>query len=74
MRQRLNQGIGEESPAAMLFHRHAPAIFAFLCQRTASQEDAEDLLLEVFVAAQVGSYSLGKAYFPMLPQTLVMAP
>ncbi len=51
MRQRFNQEIGEESPAAILFHRHAPAIFAFLCQRTPSQEDAEDLLLEVFIAA-----------------------
>lgn len=50
MRQRFNQEIGEESPAAILFHRHAPVIFAFLCQRTASQENAEDLLLEVFVA------------------------
>ena len=51
MRQQLNQGIAEGSPAAILFHRHAPPLFAFLCQRTTSQEDAEDLLLEVFVAA-----------------------
>jgi RNA polymerase sigma factor (sigma-70 family) len=51
MRQRLHRETGEESPAAILFHRHAAAIFAFLCQRTASQEDAEDLLLDVFVAA-----------------------
>lgn len=51
MRQRLNQDIAEGSPAAMLFHRHAPALFAFLRQRAASQEDAEDLLLEVFLAA-----------------------
>lgn len=34
-----------------LFHRHAPAIFAFLRQQTSSREDAEDLLLEVFTAA-----------------------
>src|ERR1700737_4797150 len=51
MRQQLNQDIAEESPAALLFYCHAPALFAFLCQRTASQEDAEDLLLEVFLAA-----------------------
>ena len=51
MRQRLHQDIAEDSPATILFQRHAPAIFAFLCQRTASQEDAEDLLLEVFIAA-----------------------
>lgn len=36
--------------AEELFHRHAPAIFAFLRQRTSSREDAEDLLLEVFTA------------------------
>jgi len=26
-----------------LFHRHAPSLFAFLRQHTASREDAEDL-------------------------------
>lgn len=34
-----------------LFHRYAPSLFAYLCQHTASKEDAEDLLHEVFVAA-----------------------
>jgi len=34
-----------------LFHRHAPSLFAYLRQHTASREDAEDLLHEVFVAA-----------------------
>jgi DNA-directed RNA polymerase specialized sigma24 family protein len=33
-----------------LFHRHAPAILAFLRQHMPSREDAEDLLLEVFAA------------------------
>ncbi|HKV59729.1 MAG TPA: sigma factor, partial [Ktedonobacteraceae bacterium] len=51
MRRQLNQGIAEGSLAATLFHRHAPPLFAFLCQHTTSQEDAEDLLLEVFLAA-----------------------
>jgi RNA polymerase sigma-70 factor, ECF subfamily len=41
----------DESPAARLFQEHAPAIFAYLRLRTASREEAEDLLLEVFVAA-----------------------
>lgn len=31
-----------------LFHRYAPALFAYLRQHTASREDAEDLLHEVF--------------------------
>ena len=34
-----------------LFHRHAPSLFAYLRQHTASREDAEDLLHEVFAAA-----------------------
>ncbi len=34
-----------------LYRRHSPALFAFLRQHTASSEDAEDLLLEVFIAA-----------------------
>jgi RNA polymerase sigma factor (sigma-70 family) len=34
-----------------LFHRHAPSLFAYLRQHTASREDAEDLLHEIFAAA-----------------------
>ena len=34
-----------------LYRRHSPALFAFLRQHTVSREDAEDLLLEVFIAA-----------------------
>ena len=34
-----------------LYQRYAPAIFAYLLKQTASREDAEDLLLEVFLAA-----------------------
>lgn len=41
----------DEPPAARLFQEHAPAIFAFLRLRTATREEAEDLLLEVFMAA-----------------------
>lgn len=33
-----------------LFHRHAPALFAYLRQHTVSREDAEDLLHEIFAA------------------------
>lgn len=35
----------------VLYQRHAPALFAYLFKQTASREDAEDLLLEVFLAA-----------------------
>lgn len=43
---------GETSGAleAALFHRYAPAIFSFFRRQTSSPEDAEDLLLEVFLA------------------------
>lgn len=44
-------GEGQKAMAEMLFHRHASAIFAFLCQQSPSREDAEDLLLEVFSVA-----------------------
>ena len=43
-------GETQRAMAEELFHRHAPALFAFLRQQTTSREDAEDLLLEVFTA------------------------
>ncbi len=36
----------------VLFDRFAPAIFAYLYGQIASRQDAEDLLLDVFLAAQ----------------------
>ncbi len=47
-----------DSPVARLYELHAPAIFAYLRQQTASREDAEDILVDVFVAA-VESNALG---------------
>jgi RNA polymerase sigma-70 factor (ECF subfamily) len=44
-------GENQKAIAETLFHRHAPAIFAFLRQQCSSREDAEDILLEVFTAA-----------------------
>lgn len=41
----------DPSPAAVLYQQHAPVIFAYLHRHTGSWEDAEDLLLEVFLAA-----------------------
>ncbi len=41
----------DPSHVAVLYQQHAPVIFAFLRRHTGSWEDAEDLLLEVFLAA-----------------------
>src|SRR5690242_10325242 len=41
----------DPSPAGKLYQQHAPVIFAYLRRHTRSWEDAEDLLLEVFLAA-----------------------
>jgi RNA polymerase sigma factor (sigma-70 family) len=51
MRQHVEtDGESQKAMAEALFHRHAPALFAFLRQQTSSREDAEDLLLEIFAA------------------------
>lgn len=44
-------GESQKTVTEALYHRHAPAIFAFLLQQSVSFEDAEDILLEVFTAA-----------------------
>ncbi|HEU5379639.1 MAG TPA: sigma-70 family RNA polymerase sigma factor [Ktedonobacteraceae bacterium] len=36
---------------ALLYQRFAPVLFAYIYRHTSSREDAEDLLLEVFLAA-----------------------
>ena len=41
----------DEPPTARLFQEHAATIFAYLRLRTATLEEAEDLLLDVFLAA-----------------------
>ncbi|WP_242527490.1 RNA polymerase sigma factor [Ktedonosporobacter rubrisoli] len=50
MQQQTEPGSDRQKTVTELYHRHAASIFAFLCQRTASREDAEDILLEVFTA------------------------
>ncbi len=40
-----------DSSAAALYRQHGPLIFAWLLKQAHSWEDAEDLLLEVFLAA-----------------------
>ena len=49
--------------AERLYQQYAPAIFAYLRLHTSSREDAEDVLVEVFLAA------LENRYFPLLPQS-----
>jgi RNA polymerase sigma-70 factor (ECF subfamily) len=47
-----NQGTTLDNPSlAILYQRFAPVIFAYLHRHLAAREDAEDLLLEVFLAA-----------------------
>lgn len=41
----------DPASAAVLYQQYAPVIFAYLRRHTDSWEDAEDLLLEVFLAA-----------------------
>ncbi|GCE06911.1 RNA polymerase sigma factor [Dictyobacter aurantiacus] len=39
------------SPVGRLYEQHGPALFAYLSQQTGSREAAEDVLVEVFMAA-----------------------
>ena len=41
----------DDPSLATLYQRFAPLLFAYLYRHTSSREDAEDLLLEVFLAA-----------------------
>lgn len=41
----------DDPPTAILYQRYAPTIFAYLRLHTPSREDAEDVLVEVFIAA-----------------------
>lgn len=47
----LNTEEAQDSPGNTLYLRFAPAILAYLSQQVANLQDAEDLLLEVFIAA-----------------------
>lgn len=40
-----------ETSLANLYQRHAPRLYTYLCNHLASSADAEDLLLDVFLAA-----------------------
>ena len=41
----------EDDPLALLYQQYAPVILAYLDRRLSVKEDAEDLLLDVFLAA-----------------------
>lgn len=51
--QQQHRTIQDESytSVAILYQRYSEVIFAYLRRHTASREDAEDVLVEVFVAA-----------------------
>ncbi len=51
MDRRSSQAKLDESSLAQIYQQHAPGMFAYLRRKTASREDAEDILLEVFLAA-----------------------
>jgi RNA polymerase sigma factor (sigma-70 family) len=50
MRQ-LNAGEAQNDVESAPYHRFASPILIYLCQQVSNEQDAEDLLLEVFVAA-----------------------
>ncbi|MGI9061453.1 MAG: RNA polymerase sigma factor [Ktedonobacteraceae bacterium] len=52
---------------AALYRQYAPAILSYLLQHTSSAEDAEDILVEVFLAA------LEHKQFPILPEKAQLA-
>jgi len=49
--QRSKDGVSSGLQVARLYELHATAIFAYLRRQAATREDAEDILVEVFVAA-----------------------
>lgn len=63
MKQPITTCGSNTSPAALLYQRHAGPILVYLRLQTRSGEDAEDLLVEVFLAAfeEVGLLTLPEA-------------
>ncbi len=54
----------EDSLYADLYQRHAPGLFAYAYQQTTSREDAEDIVLDVFLSV------LQNPRFPTFDETL----
>ena len=61
MDRRSSQSGLDEPPATNLYQRYAPGIFAYLRRQNLSREDAEDILLEVFLAASERNQLAGLA-------------
>ncbi len=61
-REGSEEHIANVDGAERLYQQYAPTIFAYLRMHTSSREDAEDMLVEVFLAA------LESRYFPLLPE------
>lgn len=57
--QQLNTHAAHNDTNVSLYDRHATTIFAYVYQQLANQQDAEDLLLEVFMAAFNNSALVG---------------
>lgn len=55
-------GRPRHSAMGQLYQQHAPAIYAYIRLRVSSQEDAEDILLDIFAAA------LENSTFALLPE------
>src|SRR5260370_34849449 len=49
--QRYTKRIAQDAPIGVLYQRHAPSILTYIRRHISSPEDAEDLLVEVFLAA-----------------------
>lgn len=50
MYQRQGEGAFDESPVAILYERHAQMVLHYIHRYVASKEDADDLVLDVFIA------------------------
>jgi RNA polymerase sigma factor (sigma-70 family) len=51
MQQQSEKSLDDQPSTALLYQRYAPAMFAYLRQHTPTREDAEDVLVDVFLAA-----------------------
>lgn len=49
--QQINTDAGQDDVCTTLYQRYASTILGYICQQVASRQDAEDLLVEVFMAA-----------------------
>ena len=49
--QRMDEEATRDKVEDTLYDRFAPTIFTYLCQQISNEQDAEDLLVEIFLAA-----------------------